>query len=451
MRNRTTSRPYAVVLSTLVAGWIGIESTRNAHGQVATDITYKEGPGLKIGNGLVLHPGFAMEMRYDSNVLFADRARRDAPYLRLIGHVHLATLSPQRLSDPGGQNPAFQRVVFRLQIAAGYREYLSDDDAITNQRAIELDAGTELRINASRHFAIIISDDFARQVTAQNAQVLPGEAAPTTSSRISRDINRLVGKVKLAPGGGLLTFDVGYALNADIFEEESFSVVNRLAHEILFDARWRLLPKTAAFLEVRQQFYDYYNAPANSPLYINSTPFRVFAGLSGLITPRLSALLKVGYGNGLYDAGKSFNSVLGLARFEYFLGPMAKIWVGYERSFMDSIFGNYNADHHAFIGFDQSILSRFVLHLGGGYRFRSYQNTAAFLTTSAGPGPGSLDVHLLEGNVTFDWQVQDWVYLGIGYDLQVQEYETLPVGEQRLIGLVDYVRHQMYGRVGISY
>ena len=74
-----------------------------AEAQFATPLRYnQEGPGIKLTDSLVFHPGLAVEGRYDSNVLFTDTARKGAPYLRLIGHLDLATRPPKRMKSGDG-------------------------------------------------------------------------------------------------------------------------------------------------------------------------------------------------------------------------------------------------------------------------------------------------------------------------------------------------------------
>mgnify|MGYP006992421068 CR=1 FL=1 len=42
--------------------------------EVYTPTVFREGPGFKIGEGLVLHPGLSTELGYDSNALWAGAA-----------------------------------------------------------------------------------------------------------------------------------------------------------------------------------------------------------------------------------------------------------------------------------------------------------------------------------------------------------------------------------------
>src|SRR5512137_2916634 len=99
-----------------------------ARAQFNAPIRYNEGPGIKLGERMVFHPGIAVEGRYDSNVFYTNDVRQGAPYLRIIGHLALASLSPQRLADGDGSvsKPSLD---LRLNAAFAYREYFGISDS----------------------------------------------------------------------------------------------------------------------------------------------------------------------------------------------------------------------------------------------------------------------------------------------------------------------------------
>ncbi|MCB9554667.1 MAG: outer membrane beta-barrel protein [Deltaproteobacteria bacterium] len=392
-----------------------------------------------------------VQFRYDSNVQLVDRSQTGAPFMRLIGHLHLATQSAQRRTDAETGQVVDSKIQFRLKAAAGYREYFSSDDKIVEQRAVELEGGLAFKANLSRHFSFQVTDDFARSVTPINANEAAVGAPVTTRGVISRDVNRAAALLSLIPGGGRLTFDLGYALGLDVYEEDFLTKKNLLKHEISFLGKWRLLPKTAFFLQVSQEFQDYYNGDG-SQQFVSGRPFRGYAGLSGLLTPRLSVLAKVGYGNGLFDtqpthaSQANFNSVLAKLEFGYQFTPTAQARVGYERAFDASIFGNYHADHHIYFGYDHAFISRFLLNLDLDYRRRTHQGTA----NESAALPDSVALDLLTVAVGLDWQIREWVYIGVGYDVSFRNVQdsvtTIPN-----FTLQNYIGNQFYFRLGVSY
>ncbi|MCC6751732.1 MAG: hypothetical protein IT371_29035 [Deltaproteobacteria bacterium] len=408
-----------------------------ADAQSPTPIRYNEGPGIKLGDALVFHPGIAVEGRYDSNVFYTDGAK-GAPYLRLIGHLDISTLSPQRLTDGSGivHRP---KVNFRFKTAVGYREYLSGDASVKGQRAVELNAGIGLGVLQGRPFSFDIVDEFSRTVSARNYE------GPDT---LARDMNRGSVKFTITPGGGRLSFDVGYANLIDVFEESSFNWANHMTHEILFNAKWRLLPKTALALDVLQRFTNYYNASSAPVAKVNSMPFRASLGLLGLITTRLSIILKAGYGNSIHKTAPSYNMFIGKAELGYQFAPTATLRGGFEHLFEDSMYGNYYTDELAYLRYNHAIMQRFILNLGAEYRYRQYKGLPA---TGAATTP-DLQQHLVIVGASFDWQIQEWVYIGIGYDMQVRAGASGgAAGMTGFIGSNNFQKHQVYGKVGFSY
>src|SRR5688572_17046520 len=71
-----------------------------------------EGPGIALGDRLVLHLGIGAEFRYDSNVFYEDSNGTQALALRLTPTFALATKNPQRTLDSEG-NPAPHKIEFR--------------------------------------------------------------------------------------------------------------------------------------------------------------------------------------------------------------------------------------------------------------------------------------------------------------------------------------------------
>src|SRR5436190_881561 len=120
-----------------------------------------EGPGFLLGGRIVVHPGLASELRYDSNVFFSNgRVGGGLPagafILRLLPSIDVSTLSLRR----GGLNP--QRIDFRIHAGMDYREYLSPDPNISRHRAIGFDLGGLLSLFPRSAFSVDVYDNFLR-------------------------------------------------------------------------------------------------------------------------------------------------------------------------------------------------------------------------------------------------------------------------------------------------
>ena len=406
-----------------------------ASAQFQTPIRYNEGPGIKLTDSLVFHPGLAIEGRVDSNVLQTDSERKAAPYMRLIGHFDLATRGMQRLEDG-----APQRIQFAFKTALSYREYFAGEDVLVDQRALEADAGMNFRWSPSRHFNLALSDTFSRQVQVRNFPVTASSALPNTTLALDQNQARL--GLELIPGGGRLSITTGYALNLYAFEDAGFGGNNKLFHEASVGGRFKILPMTAVLVEASWQFTNYLQ---DASVNVDSMPLRVQAGVIGLLTSKLNILAKIGYGNTFHDSGESASTVLATAELGYAIGPTGKFKLGYQHTMMDSVFANYATDHRVYGGYDQLIASRFILHLAADYAYRSFGG----FERVQGVAGATLDQHLMTGGLALDWQIQEWVYVGVGYDVQLQSNAISNLSD--VLGATDFVRHQGYAKVGISY
>jgi hypothetical protein len=348
-------------------------------------------------------------------------------------------LSPQR-TEAGGDTET-RRFSFGLRSAVSFREYFDDDPAVKNQRALEAVVGIGLGWAPNRFFTLGVSDDYSRSVSARNQE------GPET---VARDVNRTTISLGFAPGGGRLTFGLAYGLTLDAYEDSNLSFNNKLDHDISLVTKWHVLPKTALTLTVSQGIIHYY-APEGGPdgyTNIESFPLRVTAGITGLITPNLSVIAQIGYGNGFYKSGANYNNVIANLSLKLRLGPFAQLSVGYDHGFGDSIFGNYYTGDSVVLNYDHVVLKRLMVRASASYSYRKY---AGLPSTFAGASlPETFINHLFSLGVGVDYRIREWIFVGVGYDLQLRETpDTVIV--QNLQGTNAYTKHQVYGKVGVSY
>jgi len=432
-------------LTSLIAAVLLISNTALA--QFVAPIRYNEGPGIKLTDSLVFHPGLEVEGRYDSNARYGDGSNPfvpvvAAPYLRLVGHLHLATLPPQRLTD-GDNKVSLPNVAFRFKTAVAYREYFKRE--VEHLRAVEVDAGMELRLFPYSAVTVSIFDDFTRTVPEWSGV------------NINRNTNRGGLRLRVRPGGGRLEFKVGYTFSFDLVDEsKKFAFTNKIGHEIKLTAKWRLLPKTAVFLEASEHIISYLDPTGGteaikdlktSNLIPNSDsyPLRIYLGFSGLITPRFSVLLKVGYSNAFYDLNDSYNMVVGQGEFTFFISPLSKIRGGYEHSFADSFLSNYFVDERVYLGYDHFIINRILLHLSGEYRYRQHEGFPTGVSLQ------ELNYHLVKVDFGLDYKIFEWFYVGGGYNLELRKQTTAALQQTNGKYYNDFNKHQIYGKIGLSY
>jgi hypothetical protein len=419
-----------------------------ASAQTATLVKYNEGPGFKLTDNLVLHPGAGVMSSYDTNVFYNATSEHPvgAPFIAALFHFDLATLPPQRLEgQPGGG--ADQVVDFRLKFAGAYRNYISDNPNITSQNNVDLDGSLYATFNPRGRYTFRVSDDYVRGVTPRNME--------GTGSFI-RDYNRAGALFGAAPGGGMLSFSLGYSFTYDHYENGwSFASLNPdlVAHEFALNATWRFLPKTVASLIASQGLYNR-DLVLSGQRHPNSYPLRVEFGLAGQLTYKLSALLRVGYGNGFYSSvpGRTvgnFNNVVGTAQLKWQLDTAAALTIGYNRNFYDSVFGDSFTDEHFFARYDHMLFGRLVLNVAGGFRYRQYNGLDTAVWGISSRSDNLFDVH-----AGVDFRIRDWLFAGVAYDLMADQTSARPnfvSGGAPIPDDPSYTKQLISARVEVAY
>src|SRR5436189_84562 len=72
-------------------------------------------------------------------------------------------------------------------------------------------------------------------------------------------------RISLSPGGGRLTFTVGYVFGIDYFENDSLRPYDVQSHRIDLRASWRFFPKTALYVDVKEGIFLYPHPAASDP------------------------------------------------------------------------------------------------------------------------------------------------------------------------------------------
>jgi hypothetical protein len=405
-----------------------------------TLVRYNEGPGFKLADSLILHPGVSVEGRYDSNALYGDAShQKGAGYLRIIGHIRLATPSGIRAEGrpESAANP--RKINFGIKAAVAFRNYFSEDPAVLGQRDLEVSAGLGFNWNPGKLISLSLNDRYSRTVSARDQE------GPET---LARHVNSFGAALGISPGGGRLSFRVGYSLGIDAYENDIYSYNNKLNHGFSLGAKWKVLPKTAIFLSANTSIVDYYDPSGGPYVNVESFPLRVSLGLNGLITPFLSLSASAGIGAGFYDTGPTYLSVIASVNASLILGPLATLTLGFNHGFSDSIFGNYYTDEHVHIAYNHVLFKRLIVHLSGNYRFRTYAGLPQIngITIAS----TEFENHLASLSIAVDYKILGWIFVGLGYDLQIRSTpKNLAI--QDLAGTNAYTKHQIFGKVGISY
>jgi hypothetical protein len=393
--------------------------------------------GINLGEGVLMHIGLGAEAGYDSNVFYTSTSAptpvvgsgiiRTAGFVEINNRARLGGVSPSGLT-------------YSVRAGMMYRRYTNNDEGVSQYKnALMPSAGLSVGTSAS-HWALGLSDAFVR---VEDPPYGAAGAGP-----IARDNNTASAQAAWSPGGGRISTTFRYNNTIDIFETgSSFQYANNLAHVLMLDVSWKWLPKTAVFLQVSQGWTTYLNPAAGTTGTgkHDSYPLHAVVGLRGLVTPKTSVVAALGYANAFYSSGASTGGVLGSSYVDLqaIVTPtmLSRVAFGYHQDFQNSVISSFYYDYSVYASYVQQLAGRMALDLSGRFSHRQYEGLL-FDTTGA---TRTDNVFLL--GASLDYFVRNWIYGGIGYSMvaDLSDY-TLPGGAP-----VDYVKHQVFARLGVTY
>lgn len=389
--------------------------------------------GVKVGEGLYLRAGVVAEAGYDTNVFYNDQARTESAVLNVTPSLELTNANRDDTRPP---------VYFSLGASLAYREYLTEDSGIREQRAFNPSIGGALGYS-SGGISASIADNFARVEEA------PYERG---GEPITRDSNQASLQLGVAPGGGRIQSILRYVNTLDLFENAGLKYANRMGHDLMLDGSWKWLPKTALFAAVGGGYIHYLDGDlAESQAKRNSIPYRAMVGLRGLVTPKITTVLQVGYGDAIYDDDvvdpSGLSNLAAAVSLTYAPTSFSSLGLGYSHEFRDSpIVGNFY-DLDAVSARVAQQLGDFVLTGFSRWEYRRYQGFQGQISSATAV---SRSDHIFQTGVQLDYFVQRWFYAGVGYAHLINRSSTPGVTAQDASGL-DFTKHLIVGRLGIKY
>jgi hypothetical protein len=264
------------------------------------------GNGIRFGGSEGrLHPYFELESRYDSNVLYAASGAAQGD---LVLHFRPGV----SLDVPGD----LAQVEFDGKL--DWAQYLGLEGSTTDLSRLYGNASLGVTVNRNGTVGLILDDAFTRSDRPQ--------AVSIPSSAVA-NYNQLSLKLPFRPGGGALLFGLGGEWVLESYEpffggascNASFCLSDLGYNEVRVngEARWKFLPRTQAVLEA--MFFD--RIPNNTAVSTQVDGIRVKTGVTGLVTPHFAATLKLGYGDALGSADRTFRT---------FLADVSGEWIGSE-------------------------------------------------------------------------------------------------------------------------
>lgn len=343
-------------------------------GGILAPISIVEGPGIKVGEGTVLHPIVGAETGFVSNVFYEESDPVPAGVLRLIAQVYTASLSKQRLAVPQEGTNVEENVgshQYRAGLRLSYDFYLSGQDTLQAQGGLGVGALIRGHVLPQSTWSFLYLDNFERVIRSTNFE---------TEERTNRDINRLQLGVQFAPRGRSVSGLLHFENIIDYFEDEDQHFANRLQNSLGLTVSWRFRPVTVFFADFTQ---GYFTGLGDASTKVTSFPLTAAVGVQTLLSLKTTIVARVGYTNGFYETGPSYSSVLGGLQFGYRYAPTGRITATYEYLHSDSINANFFRDHAIRGQLEQRFGAPLLFVAAPEFRLRRYEGVMSVVPGGA--------------------------------------------------------------------
>jgi hypothetical protein len=240
--------------------------------------------------------------------------------------------------------------------------------------------------------------------------------------------------VVLRPGGGALSFRLGYATRILAFE----GLGEEDKHGGTFEAKLRFLPRTAVVMNGDFSTWTGSNTNANvaSEEALKASPYNVTVGLRGQLTDRLQVNLNAGYGDALNeDDNFAEQGPIAHTSIRYIFAQDMSLSVGYDRLIENAIRvrsyqsdrGNLNASFR--------VAERMNLGLATSFEFRNLTNGETAQLALAG--------------VRADYDFFDFLNAGLNYQFASQSTKDAPKDTEPKVA--EYTRQVFMFVLGLKY
>lgn len=405
------------------------------------------GQGVE-GDTFRLRPSVSLSMGFDSNIYHTSR--------RAAGRIHQA---PVGVLTPSLSISTIDANQWDLSGSAsvGWRQFMSDEDLVRNQSGLSTSLNGQATWNADGAVSLQFSERFERT-----------NETPSSPSRetLNRVFNRAGAMVGLHPGGRILETYGSYDFS--LYRHNLFPDLDRHTHHLGWKGSWSFLPQTSLTANVDYRRIRYEEefrgqrqgvSPEGRLRNIDSNPFRVSGGLSGMLTPRVSFGASAGYGWSRHLEGPSHEGFLAQAQSSYQFGNVDfdnRLRAGYKFGFSDSTLGNFYVTHRAIAGYEQGFVDnrlRFDLEVSG--EIRDYADLGVETAETAEAEfvfPDNLSDLLLGVSASTSFAVRDGWDVGARYNFRANLTEDEILVEGRSADAIrDYQRHHVLLTTTLTY
>ena len=409
---------------------------------------YGTGTGFPIGDKSRIHTGLDLGVGFDSNSLRVDNARDDQG----TKADWKAIIRPGVSIDVPGTS-----VELSLRGQLTIMQYFGTGGLDGDQYSETTFGGDivgRLRLGSKDSF---IGFSLENQLVRTPVFMEEPGTIPSDERRFPLWHNRGKALFTLRPGGRALELDIGYGLEASIYNfsrtidgaNVDGSIPYGFIHSGIFEARWKFFPKTAFVFHADVGYFTASNqseAGGTSPSTFDAIPIHVYVGAIGQVTTKLNAEITVGYGDTLSSEGGNFTTrgPIGNLIVTYAFNERTSLSLGYRRSVQPEVIVNSYSSDAPFARFKLGLGGRMAFSLFGEYQFRKYARSGTV------PNGDRIDVGVAIGDARVEYWFFPWLTAALAYRLQVQNPEqatSLPDN----VFFQDFVRHQVFMNVGLRY
>jgi hypothetical protein len=406
---------------------------------------FSEGIGIRAGN-LELHPSVGAEFGYDSNFFRASEREGvvDVFKLRVTPSLSLGTLGTAR------RRGAVPDVVFGANAYASYFEVFPTDSAnsdVSKRRNVSIGANAKVDIFPQRKVGVDLLANYVRTIETE------GRSDDLAGDGFNRDTVRGGGGVSWRPGGGLFDWRVGYLGTFNFFENDSYSSLANVQHEVNTRGRWRFLPRSALLFDTAYTFIRYTHGDTEQT---DGDVLRSRIGYHGLVTYHLALMGLVGWAASFYHghpgsiSARQYDSLIANAEARWFIqarpnldestitSGISSVALGYARSFSNSYYGSFYQQDRGYLQFSMFLVGAVAAGLEFGVSRVAYPEVAVGNFDQQGFSQLRLD-----SRVFGEYRFTDT--LAVNATVQYDQVNSDPVNNEDL----DYHRWQAY--VGVRW
>jgi hypothetical protein len=188
-------------------------------------------------------------------------------------------------------------------------------------------------------------------------------------------------------------------------------------------------------------------------------------GVTGQFTPKLSFNAGIGYAYSWYEKPadrpvEQYNLPIAMADIAWTIAPTARLNLGYQHDFRDSMWGDYFMLDTAYLTYRQQIISRIDLSATARWIMANY---SGLYLPSGFEGPGCTadnqecerTDHGIQLALSGGYHFTEWAYVGVGYTMYANMTDFYTEYDSPIHGRVQspagYVKHIAYLHADFSY